>query len=347
MRVLRKLESPFCFGIDKMIEMDLSLARKICRRAAVGNPVWVSEPLRGEVNESFLFLLENGRRWVCRINRHDQEVDKIAREAKTYRWLHQVAPDLPLALDYLPDCSKSLLSADYALIPFLEGHGVGEAIESLPSLKRALLMEEIGQLLRRFHRIRVPFFGNRLDDPRVFPEAQSWRGYLKERFEEEVARCQRALGDSPSWGEPLRTSFDEMLSLHPDRCEPVFLHGDFHYDNLLFIENAAGAPKLSGVFDLEWAWWGDPIADLLHLEEAFFFYPQDMPPFLKGYGRPDWPTEALKAYRTLHSLKNLSVGLTWEPEPNWDLVALHQERIRLLALGQNPFGRSKEREAFS
>jgi Ser/Thr protein kinase RdoA (MazF antagonist) len=204
-------------------------------------------------------------------------------------------------------------------------------------------MEEIGRLLRRFHRIRVPFFGNRLDDPRIFSKEQSWRDYLKERFEAALAYYQGALGHPPSWGTALTSSFEEMISLLPDRCEPVFLHGDFHYDNLLFVEDRAGLPQLSGVFDLEWAWWGDPIADLLHLEEAFFFYPQDLPPFLKGYGRPDWPAERLKVYRTLHSLKNLSVGAAWKPEPNWNLIAQHEERIQLLASGKNPFEVDKER----
>jgi aminoglycoside phosphotransferase (APT) family kinase protein len=325
---------------DRPVTMNLPLAAEICRRAAIGKPVWISEPLQGEVNESVLILLENGRRWVCRMNVFDREIDKIGKEAKTYRWLHQVAPDLPLPLDYLPDCSKSLLPVDYALIPFLEGRGVGEGIESLQGPKRAPLMEEIGRLLHRFHRIRIPFFGNRLDDPRVFPEVDSWRDYLKERFDRELARHRKDLGGEPSWKDPLTSSFNELLRLIPDRCFPAFLHGDFHYDNLLFVEDGPGMPRLSGVFDLEWAWWGDPIADLLHLEEAFFFYPQDLPPFLKGYGRP-WPAEALKVYRTLHSLKIVSVGRAWKPEPNWDLIALHEERIRLLAEGKNPFGEQR------
>ncbi|MDC4227505.1 MAG: aminoglycoside phosphotransferase family protein [Candidatus Manganitrophus sp.] len=191
----------------------------------------------GVVNESYLFLMENGRRWVCRVNVHDRDLDKIGREAKTYRWLHQVAPDLPFALDYLPDCSKELLPFDYALIPFLEGRGVGEAIESLPKTKRNLLLEEIGRLLRRFHRIRVPFFGNRLDDPRVFPKEASWPDYLRERFAQELSRCEKDLGGPPTWKEALTLRFAEGLQALPEQIEPVFLHGDFHYDNLLFMES--------------------------------------------------------------------------------------------------------------
>lgn len=315
--------------------IDLLLAEEICRRHGIGRPVWVSEPLGGAVNESYLFLLESGRRWVCRVNAHDRALDKIGREAKTYRWLHQVAPDLPLALDYLPDCSKALLPFDYALIPFLEGEGVGEAIESLPQEKRSALLEEIGRLLRRLHRIRVPFFGGRLDDPRAFPKEHSWRGFLQEWFDTARTRCERALGGPPTWNESLTRRFAERLQGLPDRIEPVFLHGDFHYDNLLFVEDAAGAPKLSGLFDLEWAWWGDPAADLLHLEEAFFFYPRDRAPFLAGYGEA-WPAESLKAYRTLHSLRVLAVGYEASPEPDWDLIARHDERLRRLSEGKNP-----------
>ncbi|MBI3803733.1 MAG: aminoglycoside phosphotransferase family protein [Nitrospirae bacterium] len=320
---------------DPQQPIDLSLAREICHRLGIGRPVWVSEPLGGVVNESYLFLMDNGRRWVCRINVHDRHLDKIARETKTYRWLHQVAPDLPLALDYLPDCSKALLPFDYALIPFLEGHGVGDAIESLPAEKRSILLEEIGRLLRRFHRIRIPLFGNRPDDPQVFPKEDSWRDYLEGRFDAGLSRCERSLGDPPTWKETLTRRFAEALQGVPDRIEPVFLHGDFHYDNLVFVE-ASGAPRISGVFDLEWAWWGDAVADLLHLEEAFFFYPQDRAPFLAGYGEAAWPMESLKVYRTLHSLRALAVGYESAPEPDWGLIARHEERLRLLAEGKNP-----------
>lgn len=316
--------------------IDLPLAQEICRRHRIGEAVWVSEPMGGVINESYLFLVDNGRRWVCRVNVHDREFDKIGREAKTHRWLHQVAPDLPLALDYLPDSSKELMPFDYALIPFLEGRGVGEAIELLSLEKRSALLEEIGRLLRRFHRIRVPYFGNRLDDPRVFPKEASWREYLQERFKRELSRCENDLGSPPTWKESLTARFVEGLQALPDPIEPVFLHGDFHYDNLLFVEGEAGAPRICGVFDLEWAWWGNAVADLLHLEEAFFFYPQDRPPFLAGYEEATWPTEPLKVYRTLHSLRALAVGYEMAPEPDWNLIARHEERLRLLAGGKNP-----------
>lgn len=316
--------------------IDLPLAAAICRRHGIGNPVWLSEPMKGTINESYLLLMDNGRQWVCRVNVHDRDLDKIGKEAKSYRWLHQVAPDLPLALDYLPDCSREFLPFDYALIPFLEGRGVGEAIESLPLEKRTALLEEVGRLLRRFHRIRVPFFGNRLDDPRVFPKENSWRGYLRERFDRELSRCEKILDGAPTWKEGLTLRFTEGLEAVPDRIEPVFLHGDFHYDNLLFVEGKSGAPRLSGVFDLEWAWWGDPVADLLQMEEAFFFYPKDRAPFLAGYEEAAWPGEALKVYRVLHSLRVLAVGYETVPEPEWGLIARHDERLRFLAEGKNP-----------
>lgn len=108
--------------------IDLPLAQEICRRHRIGEAVWVSEPMGGVINESYLFLVDNGRRWVCRVNVHDREFDKIGREAKTHRWLHQVAPDLPLALDYLPDSSKELMPFDYALIPFWKGAASGRRL---------------------------------------------------------------------------------------------------------------------------------------------------------------------------------------------------------------------------
>ena len=74
-------------------QIDLPLAQKICRRFAIGSPVWVSEGLQGEVNVNYLLLLEGGKRWILRADVEEEGAGKIGREGKICRWLHQAAPD--------------------------------------------------------------------------------------------------------------------------------------------------------------------------------------------------------------------------------------------------------------
>ena len=92
--------------------------------------------------------------------------------------------------------------------------------------------------------------------------------------------------------------FPDWAASIPFAVEPVFLHGDFHFDNILYETDRTGEVQISGLFDFEWAWSGDSSVDLLHLEEAFGLYPEYEAPFLEGYERPSMPSEALRVYRT-------------------------------------------------
>jgi Ser/Thr protein kinase RdoA (MazF antagonist) len=170
----------------------------------------------------------------------------------------------------------------------------------------------------------------------LHPAAESWRIFLFRSFEERLRRHRDALGYPAAWERELAGCFPEWLAEVPDTIAPVFLHGDFHYDNLLF-EPAQGRWRISGLFDLEWAWAGEAAFDLLHLEEAFALYPEDEPPFREGYEIPCLPSERLRVYRVLHALRVLHAALSHRPDPLWDLLARHGVILKNLIAGKSPF----------
>ncbi len=320
------------------INISLDLAKKVCDRLGIsGVPVNVSGPLGGQVNRSFLIKLDNQEKWILRINGETQAVNKVQRETEIYRFLHQSGLELPVSKAYLPDSSKKIIPFEYALMKYLPGIGVGETIETLPQKRRYILLEQIGEILRKFHRIKVPGFGFRHWDQSVFPKTGSWKKFLEQDFNRELEACEGKLGYSPAWKENLKRRVEEWLSVQPEKIDPVFLHGDFHYDNLKMIVGEKNVLTLSGIFDLEWAWWGDPVADFLHLQEAFFLYSQDQSPFLSGYGKAEFPEEELKIHRVLDSLRLFRFWLGNLPEPDWKEVGIYEKRIRNLAEGKGVF----------
>ncbi len=164
----------------------------------------------------------------------------------------------------------------------------------------------------------------------------SWREYLADRWETAILRYRKTLGYPASWEDTARVWFGAALPRISDRVPAVFLHGDFHFDNLKFVRSREG-PRISGLLDLEWAWGGDAAFDLLHLEEAFSLHPDYAAPFLESYGLHRLPEDRLRVYRLLRSVEILAIGAGWKPEPRWDLIARHEVFVRNLIEDLPPF----------
>lgn len=304
------------------------------RRAGLPSAQEVVGPIGGWVNQSYLLHLVDGQRWICRINSKEPESDKIRREAEIYQWLWERDRSLPISQVYRADLSRDILPYDYALLPALSGERVGSRIEMLPRRERDQLLENIGALLRRFHSLPHVLFGSLTE---TGDGTRDWRVYIRHRFETLLDRYIDALGYAPTWEKEIRRHWEKSAESVPAEVEPVFLHGDFHYDNLLFESCPNRGCRPTGVFDLEWAWAGDAVYDFLHLEEAFWVYPEDQPAFLGGYGLTSMPGDRLVVYRMLHALRLLTVGTTFRPEPLWGLVARQGAVIRNLLANKEPF----------
>jgi aminoglycoside phosphotransferase (APT) family kinase protein len=126
----------------------------------------------------------------------------------------------------------------------------------------------------------------------------------------------------------------ERIALLPEFPSRVFLHGDFHFGNLQY--DVVPAPRLSGCFDLEWAWSGHAACDLLHLHEAAVRYPAFEAPLLQGYDASGWPPE-LVVYRLIQAIGVLGVAAVERPEPLWDLMAWYGAVIENVLTDRAPF----------
>lgn len=74
-----------------------------------------------------------------------------------------------------------------------------------------------------------------------------WREFIKRQTAIAVER-QIDAGVNPEWIEKLPAFLESSLPLLPKNFEPVFLHGDVHFGNLL-LQKTNGEWQISGLFD--------------------------------------------------------------------------------------------------
>lgn len=283
----------------------------------------------GVINRSCLFELEDGVMWVCRVDVEGGR-GKLAHEAAAYRWLWRRAPGLPIASAYHVDPARDLIVDEYALLPRLPGFNLGADIEPLPDAVRDGLLVQVGALLRRLHALTDPD-GALIE---AHHRGQPWREYCQVWFDNMLARGETRLGYAPVWAARARAWMRERITLLPEFPSRVFLHGDFHFGNLQY--DVLPTSRLSGCFDLEWAWSGHAACDLLHLHEAAVRYPSYTAPLLEGYGASDWPPELI-VYRLIQAIGVLGTAAVERPEPLWDLMAWHGAVIENVLRGRAPF----------
>ncbi|MBI3606697.1 MAG: aminoglycoside phosphotransferase family protein [Nitrospirae bacterium] len=309
--------------------IDISTAKRIADRFGLSLPRNVVPVSGGVINRSYILELSDGTAWICRVD-VEGGGGKLAHEAAVYRWLWARAPDLPIATAYHVDPARDLIPSEYALLPRLPGANLGADVEYLPDEVCEPLLVQVGSLLRRLHALGDP-------DAELISHAhahQSWRAFVEVWFEEMFTRCEARLGYAPTWAARAHSWMKERLALVPSSPKCVFLHGDFHFGNLQYL--VTREPRLSGCFDLEWAWSGHAHCDLLHLQEAGTHYHAYEAPLLSGYGVTEWPPE-LPVYRLIHSISVLGAAIIEKPEPLWDLMAWHGKVIENVLADAPPF----------
>ena len=113
-----------------------------------------------------------------------------------------------------------------------------------------------------------------------------WRKFIENQVLTVFERQKRA-GANPEWLERLPFYLEENLQLLSDNKPDVFLHGDVHFGNLRFI-NEAGKWRISGLFDFADSLKGFREYDFLAIGVLIMQGQGDLQrEFFRAYGYPD------------------------------------------------------------
>lgn len=209
-------------------------------------------------------------------------------------YLAPVADLLPrnLAVDF----THQVIGRDYLFQTMLEGVPAATALKSYPEQVRGGFYRELGAVARAIHGVRGRQFG-----PVAGPTYERWSDALFAWFDRAAADLTDHGLDASAVTELMRMA-DRNRQVLDEVREPRLLHGDLWVGNTMLAASSP-VPSISGVFDCDRTWWGDPEADwpiYLALRKPG----SERDAFWSSYGRVQQTEEArwrAKVYEAKHA----------------------------------------------
>lgn len=186
----------------------------------------------------------------ARQSRADPEL--MRNEYASVPYLASLAHLLPtnLAVDF----THRVIGRDYLFQTLLDGVPAATVLDAYPQPVRGAFYSDLGQITRRIHEVRGLRFG-----PVAGPTHERWSDALFSWFDRAAADLTDSGLDAAVVSELVRVA-DRNRAVLDEVEVPHLLHGDLWVGNTMLVEDLP-EPTISGVFDCDRTWWGDPEAD--------------------------------------------------------------------------------------
>jgi aminoglycoside phosphotransferase (APT) family kinase protein len=213
------------------------------------------------------------------------------------------APGVAAPRFLLADDSCALLPLRFAVMTRLKGRRLALCEEEMSETELASIWSEAGAQLRRIHATTMEAFGYLIAD-KLSGRSDSNRGYMDAAWHIKIKEFRSRGGD-----ENLAYAMDQrwraLADLLDGCAEPKLCHYDYHPGNLLAVRDGDGW-RISGVFDFENAFDGDPLMDIAKCVHFARVGTQvRWQGILDGYGaidRPSW-RETIELYRLYQAVE--------------------------------------------
>jgi aminoglycoside phosphotransferase (APT) family kinase protein len=181
------------------------------------------------------------------------ERELMRNEYASVPWLSQIAPLMPRVI--AADWSHEIVDRDYLVQTLLDGTPAPERLGGYPRATWPGFYRQLGDIARRVHAVRGPQFGAVNG-----PAHTTWGEAITASLLDIAADLEGVGLDgtdvraaAAGAAGPYRNVLDEV-------GVPRLLAGDLWTVNVM-LDAAAEVPTITGVFDLDRTWWGDPAAD--------------------------------------------------------------------------------------
>lgn len=211
---------------------------------------------------------------VLRLNTRDPDFIKFRNERVAYDLL--AGSELPIPTVVALDESRTLVPYDLIVLTRRPGVSIAASRATLSLGQIRALAWQAGQSLARIHGHTFQHFGKLYElHQRPF---LTWAAYFDDYAGRYITAAEQAgLIDS---GQRRRLALVQQHThdLLAQVTQPVLVHSDFHYENLLQQHG-----ELCGVLDFEWAFAGDPAADFAAAPTRAAMLPGSEAVFTAGY----------------------------------------------------------------
>ena len=206
---------------------------------------WVSvEPLNKgwSSDEKYYIVTKEGEHLLLRV----ADIDAYDAKKKEYEIIEKYSKlgfrmSMPLEFGVCND-SQSV----YMLLTWLDGRDLEAVLPELTEKEQYLLGRRAGEILRRIHSVK-------LDDADIPTKTKKEKKLFQlEKYEESNLR----LSNDETAVSYVKENIDQIWKL-----PPVYLHGDFHPGNLIYLEDGS-----IGVIDFNRWEVGDPYEEFYKLE---------------------------------------------------------------------------------
>lgn len=246
----------------------------------------------GGYNTSYRLELSDGTKAILRIapaeeDQRSTERHLMRNEYVSIPFLRPVAALMPKVL--IADFTHKIVDRDYLIQTHLPGIPGAAALAGWSDEARAELWRSIGMVLACVHTVRSDRFGRLMS-----PTANRWSECVITALTSIADDCQ-ALGLD---AEDVRRVAD-LAARHDDVLDEIvsatLLHGDLIPANVMVDPHDPGR-GVTGLFDCDRTWWGDPYADWTFAAVGRL-PPDQQSAFWVGYGAlpPSQPREQLRA----------------------------------------------------
>jgi aminoglycoside phosphotransferase (APT) family kinase protein len=228
-----------------------------------------------------------------------EDIALMRRECQILPFFASIAALLPRIL--VADFTHQVVGRDYMFQSFIEGERWDYIEADLTPAENLELWRQLGHIVKQIHTTTGEKFGW----PYPGHQFSAWSELVIDRLDRLAASMRQANLDT--------TDFVAILDIVRRHAalldqvqEPCLLHGDLWLFNILVNRND-GTPQITGIIDVDRAWWGDPMADwLMFLLEDRRGEPEwDQPQaaFWQAYGPPAETSSSRfrrEVYKTMH-----------------------------------------------
>ncbi len=235
-------------------QLDAICRRAFGERARVDSAVELGD---GTYNTTFRVVLETGEELILRAapepaRQFRSERGFLRNEHAAMPYFAPIAALLPrtLAVDFTHD----LVGRDYVIQTVVPGISAPEGLAAYERPAWASFFRGLGEISRKIHAVRGPGFG-----PPAGPLAATWSQALGTQLDL-IAADLDDVGLDAADVRALAATARRRADLLDRIAEPRLLHGDLWTINVM-IEPNTPEPVVSGLFDCDRTWWGDPESD--------------------------------------------------------------------------------------
>ncbi|HTG68961.1 MAG TPA: aminoglycoside phosphotransferase family protein [Candidatus Udaeobacter sp.] len=244
---------------------------KVCSIAFAGENkiLEIIEMGSGFFNNTYCITFQDYFKVMLRVSPNYPEL-LYSHENHLMRGEYLIQPYFSVIGPYIPrvlfaDFSRKHIDRDYMFQSFIEGLNWGELQDRLSQEENESIWKQLGTIVNRINEVTNQHFGI----PYPAPHYDKWSGYFINLLENKLQDIHRFKLLDAEMLEYIGL-VKQCIPWLDDISEAKLCHGDLWPNNILVKQSEAGL-QISGILDMERAYWGDPMAEWTF---SHFEYPE-------------------------------------------------------------------------